>query len=46
MATVKDAGFAPLEVALFHERARLRGAVEGAMTTAEKNALLQQLSEL
>ncbi|MCG2592747.1 DUF1992 domain-containing protein [Ramlibacter sp. XY19] len=43
---LKDAGFAPPEVALFHERARLRGLVGEAMTAAEKNALLQQLSAL
>lgn len=43
---LKDAGFAPPEVALFHERARLRGLVEEAPTAAERNTLMHQLSEL
>ncbi|WP_414708405.1 DUF1992 domain-containing protein [Ramlibacter sp.] len=43
---LKDAGFAPPEVALFHERARLRHLIEGAPTAAEKSSLMRQLSEL
>lgn len=43
---LKDAGFAPPEVALFHERARIRGLIEQAVTTAEKKSLMQELGEL
>lgn len=43
---LKDAGFTPPEVALFHERGRLRRLVEDASTTAEKESLMRQLSEL
>lgn len=43
---LKDAGFAPPEVALFHERARLRGLLEKASTRAEGDSLMRQLGEL
>jgi len=43
---LRDAGFAPPEVALFHERAPLREAVEAASAPPEKEALMRQLSEL
>lgn len=41
---LKDAGYAPPELALFHERARLRAAV--AADPAEQQRLQQALSEL
>jgi hypothetical protein len=43
---LKDAGFVPPEVALFHERARLRAAVEAAAEPQQRTALMQELSEL
>lgn len=43
---LKDAGVVPHEVAMFHERARLRTEVEAAATPQEKKALQQRLSEL
>jgi hypothetical protein len=43
---LKDAGFAPPEVALFHERARLREAVEATHDESQKMPLLRRLSEL
>lgn len=43
---LKDAGYAPPELALFHERARLRAALEAATDPAERRALQQRLSEL
>jgi hypothetical protein len=43
---LKDAGFAPPEIAPFHERARLRSLAEGDVTAAERTALMLQLSEL
>jgi hypothetical protein len=43
---LKDAGFAPPEVALFHERAKLREAVEACADAQERIRLQKQLSEL
>jgi hypothetical protein len=43
---LKDAGFAPPEVALFHERVDLRAAVEAAQSETERQALQRKLSEL
>ncbi|MEJ6022560.1 DnaJ family domain-containing protein [Ramlibacter sp. PS4R-6] len=43
---LKDAGFAPPEIALFHERAQLRAQVDGAATPSERQALQRMLSEL
>jgi hypothetical protein len=43
---LRDAGFAPPEVALFHERARLRAAVAQASDDVQRAALQQSLSEL
>jgi hypothetical protein len=42
---LKDAGFAPPELALFRERAQLRAAVEAAADDAEKLRLGRLLSE-
>jgi hypothetical protein len=42
---LKDAGAAPMEIAMFHERARLRDALAGAGTDQERKRLQQQLSE-
>jgi Domain of unknown function (DUF1992) len=43
---LKDAGTMPPEIALFHERARLRAAMESAITATEREKLQRQLSEL
>ena len=43
---LKDSGFFPPEVALFHERAALRAAVEAASDPSDRQRLQQQLSEL
>ena len=43
---LKDAGYVPPEVELFHERAKLAAAVEAAGSEAERTALRQRLSEL
>lgn len=43
---LKDAGTAPPEIALFHERARLRKSVEGALTEEHREEFRKQLSEL
>ena len=43
---LKDAGFAPPEVPLFHERAALRRQVEAATDPSDRQRLRQQLSEL
>ena len=43
---LKDAGLAPPEIALFHERADLRAAVESAPTQAEREALQRKLSDM
>jgi hypothetical protein len=42
---LKDAGFAPPELAHFRERARLRAAVEAAADDAERLRLRRLLSE-
>ena len=43
---LKNAGFAPPEVALFHERATLSAALETVSDPEQRRALGQQLSEL
>lgn len=43
---LKDAGYAPPEVALFHERARLRALVEAASSPQDTDAAMRQLGEL
>jgi hypothetical protein len=43
---LKDAGYAPPEVALFHERARLREAADAAQDSGDKQLLMRKLSEL
>jgi hypothetical protein len=43
---LKDAGFAPPEVELFHERARLTAQVEAATDEAQRIRLQRELSEL
>ena len=43
---LKDAGYAPPEVALFHERAALRAALDAARTDAERTRVQRELSEL
>ena len=43
---LKGAGYAPPELVLFHERARLRAAVEAQTDAAERQRLQQTLSEL
>ena len=43
---LKDAGFAPPEIELFHERARLTAAVQATTDVAGRQALQKQLSEL
>lgn len=43
---LRDAGFAPPEVALFHERADLRARLDATTEAAERQQLRQQLSEL
>lgn len=43
---LRDAGFAPPEIALFHERADLRRRLEAAGSDAEKRALQVQLAQL
>lgn len=43
---LKDAGFAPPEVALFQQRARLRGLVAQASDPGARAGLQQQLLEL
>ena len=43
---LKDAGFAPPEIALFHERAELRAAVEAAASQPEREALQRKLSDM
>jgi len=43
---LKDAGFAPPEVAWFHERAELTVALRDASDAQERAALMQRLSEL
>lgn len=43
---LRDAGIVPPEVELFHERARLRDAVERAGSPEERRTAQQRLSEL
>lgn len=43
---LKDAGFAPPEVALFHERARLREALAACEPGPAREALQRQLAEM
>jgi len=43
---LKDAGFVPPEVRLFHRRAALKAAVDAADDSTDRLRLQQQLSEL
>ena len=43
---LKDAGAAPPEIEMFHERARLRTALEACTDEAEKERLRAELSQL
>ena len=43
---LKDAGFAPPELALFRERAQLRAALHAAGDDGERQRMSQRLSEL
>src|SRR6218665_2046645 len=43
---LKNAGYAPPDLALFHERASLRAALAEAHEEAERSALQARLSEL
>jgi hypothetical protein len=43
---LKNAGVAPPEIALFHERAGLRAALEASTDRAERERIGRQLSEL
>lgn len=43
---LKDAGFAPPEIALFHERARLRAMLESDASSETRKSLERELSEL
>jgi hypothetical protein len=43
---LKDAGFAPPEIALFHERARLRTSLESDSNPDSRALLERELSEL
>jgi hypothetical protein len=46
MKILKDAGAAPPEVALFHERARLRAAFAAAIEPDERRKMQGRLNEL
>ena len=46
MKVLKDAGVLPPEIAWFHERARLRAAVERESDAEARRMLQQRLSEL
>jgi hypothetical protein len=46
MKILKDAGVAPPEIELFHERARLRGSIGVATEPDERLKLQRQLTEL
>src|SRR4249920_1426494 len=46
MKILKDAGAAPPEIAMFHERARLKRALEVATDSLERKRLQLQLAEL
>ncbi len=43
---LKDAGVPPPEIELFHERARLRQALDACTDDAQREALRRKLSEL
>lgn len=43
---LKNAGFVPAEVELFHERAALAAALEASPSETERDALRRKLSEL
>jgi len=43
---LKNAGFVPPEVELFHERAALAASLQQCQDESERNALRQKLSEL
>ncbi len=43
---LKDAGAPPPEIEMFHLRAQLRLALEASQDSAERQGLMQQLSEL
>jgi len=46
MKILKDAGVAPPEIAMFRERARLRGVIEAATDPIERERLRRELMEL
>ena len=46
MKILRDAGAAPPEIAMFHERARLRQQIESATDPGERQRLLLRLVEL
>jgi hypothetical protein len=46
MKILKDAGAAPPEIALFHERARLKASIDAAAEPEERRKLQIQLNEL
>jgi len=46
MKILKDAGVAPPEIALFHERARLKASIETTIEPAKREKLQRRLSEL
>ena len=46
MKILKDAGVAPPEIAMFHERARLRASIEVATGAEERLKLQKRLTEL
>jgi hypothetical protein len=46
MKILKDAGATPPEIAMFHERARLRQSIEAAADPMERRTLQQKLAEL
>jgi len=46
MKILKDAGAAPPEVALFHERARLRASISAAADPNERQKLQHQLTQI
>ena len=46
MKILKDAGVAPPEIAMFHERAHLRSLIAATTDAADLAKLRQQLNEL
>jgi len=46
MKILKDAGVSPPEIAMFHERARLKRAIEMTDDSSERTSLQRKLSEL